>query len=349
VKRTILITGGAGFIGSHTSIELINNGFSIIVLDNFENSNLDSINRIKKVCLKQKNEINQNFKHIYGDIKDEKLLIRIFEESYSKNEKIDGVIHLAGVKSVSESISKPIKYWDQNLNGTICLLKIMDKFDCRNIVFSSSATIYGIRYENYLKESFLSSPIHPYGETKNAVEKMLNNIFTSGAHNWQIICLRYFNPIGGHTSGIIGESSKNKAENLFPIMCEVASKKRNQLIIYGNDWPTLDGTCIRDFVHVMDIAEAHVKAIDYLFRSKKVYHTINLGTGNPRSILELIKTFEKVNDIKINFAFSKRRNGDVPILCADPSLASKIINWKANRNIEQMCKDGWESYLNNLD
>ena len=349
MQKTILITGGAGFIGSHTSLVLVNNGYKIILLDNFDNSNYESINRIKRICDSINDSYSRNIIFIYGDVKDEILLNKIFDDSKSKGEKIHGVIHLAGFKSVSESVSNPLKYWDQNLIGTISLLKVMNKFGCRNLVFSSSATIYGLRYDNFLKESFVSAPINTYGETKNSIEKMLRNLFDSGEDDWKIICLRYFNPIGAHASGILGEYTTNKSENLFPIICEVASNKRKVLYIYGNNWPTLDGTCIRDYVHVMDIAEAHFKAIEYLLISTKTFHSINLGTGAPTSVLELVRVFEKVNNIKINYSFSDKREGDVPILCADITLAKEILDWSACRDLDQMCIDGWKSYLNNFN
>lgn len=346
--ETILITGGTGFIGSHTCLDLIHNGFRVILLDNLENSSIESVKKIKQIIyLKDKNLLN-NIEFILGDIRDERLLNKIFNKGNSNSNHIYGVIHFAGLKSVSESTSNPIKYWDYNLVGTITLLKVMNKFNCKNIVFSSSATIYGLSNYGSLKENFKNVPINTYGETKYSIEKMLFNIFKSDEENWQIINLRYFNPIGAHSSGLLGENPRGKTENLFPILCEVASRKRNELIIYGNNWPTSDGTCERDFIHIMDIAEAHTKAIEHLFSSKGFYCSLNIGTGKSTSVLQLIRIFENVNDVKIQFSFAKKRVGDVPILCADVGLAKKVINWTATRNIEEMCIDGWGWYKSNL-
>ncbi len=346
--ETILITGGAGFIGSHTCLDLIQKGYKVIVLDNLENSSNDAIEKIKNILNSKDKSLVENFKFFLGDIRDERLLNTIFNIGNNLPNRISGVIHLAGVKSVSESMINPLKYWDSNLIGTITLLKVMNKYKCRNIVFSSTATIYGVNDCKPLKENFKNNPINTYGETKYSVEKMLNNIFKSDKENWQIINLRYFNPIGAHPSGLLGENPKNKSENLFPILCEVASKKRRELIIYGNNWPTADGTCVRDYVHVMDIAEAHTKAIEYILSSRGLFCTLNLGTGKATSVLQLLKIFENSNNLKIRFSFAEKRKGDVPYLCADSSLAKKVINWTASKKINEMCIDGWRSYKSNL-
>ena len=343
--KSILVTGGAGFIGSHTSLELIYKGYRLVLIDNFDNSSAESIERIKYISSLDNINVKDNFEFNFGDIKDENFLEYVFNKSKINNKEIKGVMHFAGVKSVSESVKNPIKYWDQNLKGTISLLTIMNKFNCRNLVFSSSATIYGLKNQSPLSENKSCFPVNPYGETKITIEKMLKNIYDSDPKSWNILNLRYFNPIGAHSSGMIGEISKAESENLFPVLCEVASNKREELQIYGNDWPTKDGTCIRDYIHVSDIANGHLKAIEFLLSSKGVFYSINLGTGIPTSVLELLKIFEKVNKVKIDFTYSNRRKGDVPILCADVGFAKKILGWNASRNIEEMCIDGWKWYL----
>ena len=344
--QTILVTGALGFIGSHTSIELLIKGYRLILLDNLENSSISLINKIKYVYSLKKEYENISIDFIKGDVRDSRLLDEIFLLELKKGNTISGVLHFAGLKSTSESVINPIKYWDQNLISTITLLKVMNKFNCKNLVFSSSATVYGASQDNPLNEELICSPINPYGETKNSIEKMLKNVYESDRDNWNIINLRYFNPIGAHTSTLIGQMSNQSDGNLFPILCEVALNKREELIIYGNNWPTKDGTCVRDYVHIMDIAEGHIKSLEYLFSSKGVFHSINLGTGRPTSVMELIKIFEKVNKVNIKFSFSDRRVGDVPILCADVKLAKKILNWNSRLGIEQMCIDGWNWFKN---
>ena len=345
--QTILVTGGAGYIGSHTSVELLRRGYRLILLDNLVNSSIDSIEKINYIHSLQKEYKNNSLEFKFGDLKDLNFLNEIFLLELKKGNTISGVIHLAGLKSVSESTTNPIKYWDQNLIGSIMLLKVMDKFNCRNLVFSSSATIYGAKQNNPLNEELNCLPVNPYGETKNCIERMLKNVYESDKKKWNIVNLRYFNPIGAHPSSLIGQLSNKTDENLFPILCEVAAKKREKLIIYGKNWPTIDGTCVRDYVHIMDIAEGHIKSLEYLFSSNGIFHSINLGTGKPTSVLELMKIFEKVNKVKINFSFSERRSGDVPTLFADVRSAKKIINWSSRLGIEQMCIDGWNWFKKN--
>jgi len=345
--KTILVTGGAGYIGSHTSVELLRRGYRLILLDNLANSSIDSIEKIKYFHSLQKEYKNNYLEFKYGDLKDLNFLNDIFQLEFKKGNTISGVIHLAGLKSVSESTTNPIKYWDQNLISSIVLLKVMDKFNCRNLVFSSSATIYGAKQNNPLHEELNCLPVNPYGETKNCIERMLKNVYESDKKKWNIINLRYFNPIGAHPSSLMGQLSNKSDDNLFPILCEVAAKKRDKLIIYGKNWPTIDGTCVRDYIHIMDIAEGHIKSLEYLFSSNGIFHSINLGTGKPTSVLELIKIFEGVNKVKINFSFAERRLGDVPTLFADVRSAKKIINWSSRLGIEQMCIDGWNWFKKN--
>ena len=345
--KNILITGGNGFIGSHTCLCLIQNGYKVIIFDNLSNSNYESINRIKKILSNLNVDINDKIDFINGDVRDEKLLDKIFKKYHSKNQSIVSVIHFAGLKSISESIISPLDYWEKNFGGTLSLVKSMANNNCKKLVFSSSATVYGSKYKTSLKENFYNFPINPYGETKNTIEKMLQHIQYAD-NKWNIINLRYFNPIGAHSSGLLGESSILKTDNLFPAICKVASGELKELKIYGNDWLTRDGTCIRDYIHVMDIAEGHVKAIDFLFSREEGINSVNLGTGRNTTVLELIKVFEKVNKVKINYVFSEKRKGDPPILIANVFLSKKLLKWKYKRNLEEMCIDGWKWYLSNI-
>ena len=345
--KTILITGGAGFIGSHTSLVLLQQFYKIIILDDLSNSSYESIAQIKKILVKQNKVWSNNLDFIEGDIRDESLLIKIFEKYKATNNLIQGVIHFAGAKSVNESVINPIKFWDINFNGTLTLVKIMSRFSCKKLVFSSSATVYGSKYTSSLKEQLLNSPINPYGNTKNSIEIMLKDLSKSDP-SWDIISLRYFNPIGAHPSGLLGEKFNYKNNNLFPNLCNVAIGNNNLLEIYGKNWPTRDGTCLRDFIHVMDVAEGHINAIDFLFNSKIFFTCINLGTGRNTSILELINVFEKTNNVTIKYKFNNRRSGDAAVLFADVKLAKNLLNWESKRNLEDMCRDGWKWYLSNI-
>ena len=345
--KTILITGGAGFIGSHASLVLLQKLYKIIILDNLSNSSYETISQIKKILVQQNQALSNNLDFIEGDIRDESLLIKVFEKYKAANNSIQGVIHFAGAKSVNESVNNPIKFWDVNFSGTLTLVKIMSKFNCKKLVFSSSATVYGSKYKSSLTEELLNSPINPYGNTKNSIEIMLKDISKSDP-SWDIISLRYFNPIGAHPSGLIGEKFDSKNNNLFPNLCKVAIENDNSLEIYGHDWPTRDGTCIRDFIHVMDVAEGHINAINFLFNSKSFFNCINLGTGRNTSILDLITVFEKTNQVSIKYKFNNRRIGDAAVLVADVKLAKKFLNWESKRNLEDMCRDGWKWYLSNI-
>ena len=345
--RTILVTGGTGFIGIHTCLCLIKKGYRVIIIDNLINSHYESINGLKKILEKEENNFVQ-FEFIKGDVRDKKFLTKIFQRFNKEGKSISSVIHFAGLKSVPYSIINPLDFWDNNFNGTLNLLKVMAKYECKNFVFSSSASVYGAKYNESLKESFLNSPINPYGETKNSIEKMLNNLYLSD-NNWRIICLRYFNPIGAHSSGLIGENSVSKIDNLFPSICEVAAGVKKELKIYGNKFSTKDGTCVRDFVHVMDIAEGHIEAIKFLINSDGICTSINLGTGKKTTVLELIKIFEKINKIKINYSFGLKRRGDPEILLADVKKAKILINWTSKRSLEDMCLDGWRWYCSSIN
>ena len=339
--ETILVTGGTGFIGSHTCLSLLKKGYEVVVVDSLINSSKISLERVKNL------NVNKNIYFYEGDIRDINFLDSIFKKYHKKNKPIKNVIHFAGLKSVEESLSTPIKYWENNVDGTIKLLKIMKKNNCKTIVFSSSATIYGFSDKFLIDENSYINPINPYGTTKMVIEKFLNDIYKSTYEDWRIICLRYFNPIGAHASGQIGEDPLGVANNIFPALTRVASGQIEELKIFGNDWPTKDGTCIRDYIHVMDLAEGHISALEYLRRKGKNFSAINLGTGNGTSLLELLNVFQEANKIEIKHSTAPRREGDVSRLVADNSLALKKLNWKPIRTLEQMCKDGWEWQKNN--
>ena len=342
--KKILITGGSGFIGSHTCLLLLEKGYEIHSIDSQINSYPDSLKIIKKINSPNKTLKTNNLFTYQGDIRDNDFLEKIFKKIYKNDKELSGVIHLAGLKSVKDSLHNPLNYWDVNVNGSINLIKIMDKYNCRNIVFSSSAMIYSTKNNGLLKETNKVNPINPYGMTKLAVESFLEEIYKASNNKWRIAKLRYFNPIGAHHSGIIGENPKGISTNLFPKIVEVASGKLKELIIYGKDFPTADGTAIRDYIHIMDIADGHLKALETLLKGKSKIITVNLGTGIGTSVLNLVKIFQKVNNIEVSYKFENRRDGEPPILVADNSLALKLLNWFPKRNIEEMCIDGWNWY-----
>ena len=343
--KTILATGGTGYIGSHTCLELLKKGYKVIILDSLVNSSEKVICKIN-FLLNDKN-INNNLTFIKGDINDEKLLDHIFNLAKEKYEPISCIMHFAGLKSVSESFSNPLQYWHNNVGGSIILFKIMEKYECRTVIFSSSATIYQISENKLLKESSPINPINPYGHTKLAIERLLKDLSGKG-NDWRIANLRYFNPIGAHQSGIIGENPKGIKNNIFPILNGVAFGEIEKLKIYGNNWPTYDGTGIRDFIHVMDLAEGHIKALEYLENNEPQTLNLNIGTGKGTSVLGLIRIFENVNKVKINYEFTNRRKGDYGTVIADNSLAKSLLKWTPKRSLEDMCQDGWNWKKNNL-
>jgi len=343
LKKKILVTGGCGYIGSHTCIELLKQGFHITVLDSLINSNKFSINRIRKVLKNDSSNLEANIDLSVGDIRDYSFLDKLF----SSKGPFVGVIHFCGLKSVSQSMKKPIEYWDVNVLGTINLVKIMRKYLCHTLVFSSSATVYGLPNKIPIKEDFEIKPVNNYGITKSIVEKILFDLNQEIENQFRIAILRYFNPIGAHETGLIGEDLIGEPNNIFPLLNEVALGKRPLFEVYGNDWPTKDGTCIRDYIHVMDLAKGHVLALDYLLENNPRLITINLGTGKGVSVLELIRTFEKVNNVKLPFKYVKRRIGDVPVLVADNQLAINMLKWKPIKKLDDMCLDGWRWQLKN--
>ncbi len=331
---SILVTGGIGYIGSHTSVELLNNGEEIIVMDNFSNSNPKRIEEIEKLSGKK-------FKFYETDLLDKKGMEKIFEE----NPNIDSVIHFAGLKAVGESVAKPIEYYYNNVVGTLNLLDVMRKYSCKKIVFSSSATVYGDPKTVPIKEDFPLSTTNPYGTTKLMIEQILNDLHVAD-NDWSIILLRYFNPIGAHKSGIIGESPNGIPNNLMPYINRVASGKLECLNVFGDDYTTIDGTGVRDYIHVVDLAIGHLKALEKARNTQgvKIY---NLGTGNGYSVLQVIKAFEDANNIKINYKIVARRPGDIATCFADPTKAKDELGWEAKYGIREMCEDGWRFEKNN--
>lgn len=339
--NTILVTGGAGFIGSHTCILLLKKGFNIVIVDSFINSSEKIIKKIKKICFLDNIDFENKFNIFKCDLRDIVKLREIFSIYKNEGNHIESVIHFAGLKSVNDSICNPLEYWDVNITGTISLLRVMEENKCNTIVFSSSAAIYKANEFQLLKESSDIKSITPYGNTKAYIEEFLKDIYKSSKNDWRIANLRYFNPIGSHHSGLIGEDPKQAINNIFPLILKVASKDIHEFKIYGNDWPTFDNTCIRDYIHVMDVAEGHIKTLEYLYPNKPQVLDLNLGTSKGTSVLELINTFQKVNEIKVPYVFSDRRIGDKPFVVANNDLAKRLLNWTPTRNLEDMCRDGW--------
>ena len=325
---TVLVTGGAGFIGSHTSVELLNAGYDIIILDNFVNSKPESLKRIKELT-------GKDFKFYQADIRDEEAMTKVFVEN-----KIDAVIHFAGLKSVPQSVKEPLNYYDNNIAGTVCLCRVMDKAGCKKLVFSSSATVYGSKNPSPLREDMpTGGTTNPYGTTKYFIEQILQDLCISDSE-WGVSILRYFNPIGAHKSGRIGEDPNGIPGNLMPYITQVAIGKLECLNVCGNDYPTPDGTGVRDYIHVVDLALGHIKALDRLLKVKgcEVY---NLGTGKGYSVLDVVKAFEKASGIKINYRIAPRRAGDVACCYADATKAKEVLGWQAQYDIDDMCADSW--------
>ncbi|NMP37690.1 MAG: UDP-glucose 4-epimerase GalE [Clostridiales bacterium] len=328
----ILVTGGAGFIGSHTCVELLNDGKEVIVVDNLSNSSEESVERIKEIT-------GKDFQFIKGDIRDRMTLEKVFFQN-----KIDCVIHFAGSKAVGESCRIPIKYYDNNVCGTITLCEIMAKYGCKRIVFSSSATVYGSTNASPLREDMpLGETTNPYGETKKMIERILSDLYKSD-NKWSVCLLRYFNPIGAHKSGKIGENPNGVPNNLMPYITQVAVGKYPFLNVYGNDYPTHDGTGIRDYIHVVDLAVGHVKAVEKVEESTGL-NIYNLGTGKGYSVLDIVKAFEKVTGKKIECKIMPRRPGDLAVCYSDPHKAETELGWRAVRGLEEMCEDSfrWQS------
>jgi UDP-glucose 4-epimerase len=329
----VLVTGGAGFIGSHTCVELLDAGYEIIVMDNFANSKPESLNRIKKITSK-------DFKFYQTDMLDFDGMTKIFSEN-----KVDAVIHFAGLKAVGESVSKPLEYYHNNIAGTLELLRAMRQYGCKKIVFSSSATVYGMNNPVPYKEDYPTSATNPYGYTKVMIEQILKDICHADKE-WSAVLLRYFNPIGAHSSGLIGEDPNGIPNNLFPYIAQVATGKLPKLNVYGNDYPTPDGTGVRDYIHVVDLAKGHLCALDYAMKHSGA-EAVNLGTGKGSSVLEVVAAFEKACGKAIPKEFAPRRAGDIATCYADTSKAKELFGWSAKYNLDQMCADGWNFTKNN--
>ena len=338
----VLVTGGAGYIGSHTSLLLLQEGYEIIIVDSLINSSVSSIEKIIEICSKNNLEINKKIHFFKLDLRNENSLSEIFYDFQNKGKPIESVIHFAGLKAVGDSVKNPISYWDSNVNGTINLLKVMEKFDCKTIVFSSSATIYEYAKDAAIREDAKIYPTNPYGSTKASIEKLLDEIFYSSPKQWRISDLRYFNPIGAHPSGIIGENPLGLPDNIFPFISQVALGKLKELRIFGNDWPTHDGTAVRDYIHIMDLAEGHVKTLNYLLRIEPQVLKFNLGTGKGTSVLELLNIFKKVNNLEVPYVFTDRREGDIASIIADNTLAISSLKWTPKKTLEDMCRDEWK-------
>jgi len=331
--KKILVTGGLGYIGSHTCVELLDENYEVIVIDNLSNSSIDVKDKIKEIT-------NKEIKFYEGDVCNEEILEKIFTDN-----KIDAVIHFAGFKAVGESVEKPIMYYQNNLLSTLTLCKVMQKHNCKKIVFSSSATVYGSPKSLPIKEDFPLSTTNPYGTTKLMIEKILDDIYISDK-DFSIAILRYFNPIGSHKSGLIGENPKGIPNNLMPYIVRVASGKLECLSVFGDDYDTPDGTGVRDYIHVVDLARGHIKAIEKILNTTGIDY-YNLGTGNGYSVLDLVKTFERVNNLKVNYKIVARRPGDIAACFADPTKAFKELGWKAELGIEDMCRDSYNYILKN--
>lgn len=323
----ILVTGGAGFIGSHTCVELLQNGYEIVVVDNFVNSKPEALNRIRKITGKE-------FRFYEADLLNQNAIENIFKEN-----KIEAVIHFAGLKAVGESVAQPIRYYHNNITGTLILCQVMQKAGVKKIVFSSSATVYGSPKTVPIREDFPLHTTNPYGSTKLMIENMLRDLFTAD-HEWSIALLRYFNPIGAHKSGLIGEDPNGIPNNLMPYIAQVAAGKLECLSVFGDDYDTADGTGVRDYIHVVDLAQGHIKAVEKVMADTGV-DAYNLGTGIGYSVLDVVHAFEKANGVKVNYKIAPRRPGDISVCFADPKKANDILGWQAQFGIEDMCRDSW--------
>ena len=325
----ILLPGGVGYIGSHTAVELLNAGKEIVIIDNFSNSKPKVLEKIKQITKK-------DFKFYEMDYSDREKLEKVFEEN-----EIEAVMNFAGYKAVGESIKKPIEYYINNISGALVLLDTMRKYNCKKFIFSSSATVYGTPEKVPLTEqSKIGGTTNPYGTTKLYIEQILKDIYTSD-NTWDICILRYFNPIGSHESGMIGEEPDGIPNNLLPYIVRVANGQLKELSVFGNDYDTPDGTGVRDYIHIVDLAKGHLKALEKLEKEKEGLYIYNLGTGKGYSVLDIIKTFEKTTGKKVPYKITKRRDGDIATCYADPKKAEMELGWVATKTLEDMCRDSW--------
>ncbi|MBR3978693.1 MAG: UDP-glucose 4-epimerase GalE [Oscillospiraceae bacterium] len=330
----VLVTGGAGYIGSHTCVELLNKGYDVIVIDNLSNSNPESLNRVQELT-------GKTLKFYEGDVRDEALLTKIFEEN-----KPECVIHFAGLKAVGESVEKPWLYYNNNLNSTLVLTKVMEKVGMKRIIFSSSATVYTAGNEMPLKEtSPTGGCTNPYGWTKYMTEQILSGM-ANADKDWSVCLLRYFNPIGAHESGRIGEDPRGIPNNLMPYITQVAVGRRPHLNVFGNDYDTPDGTGVRDYIHVVDLSKGHVAAVDYVLNNTGC-EVFNLGTGTGYSVLDMVKTFQAVNNVPVPYVIAPRRPGDIATCYANPDKSREVLGWQAEKGLAEMCRDSWNWQKNN--
>ena len=330
----VLLAGGAGYIGSHAAVELLDAGYEVIIADDYSNSCPEVINRIEQIT-------GKNVSTYEIDVKDKVAVSKIFADNI-----IDCVIHFAGLKAVGESVKNPIKYYRNNIDTTLTLLECMRIYGVNNLVFSSSATVYGEENDMPCLETMKRGGCtNPYGWTKYMMEQILEDV-AKAYPEMSVVLLRYFNPVGSHESGLIGEDPKGEPNNLIPYVTQVSVGKREKLTVFGGDYDTPDGTCRRDFIHVMDLAQAHVKAIEYAAEHKGV-EVFNIGTGTPYSVLDIINTFEKVNGVKVNYEIGSRRAGDLPEVWANVDKANNVLGWKAERTLEDMCRDAWNWQVKN--
>ena len=323
----LLVTGGAGYIGSHTAVALLEAGHDVVSLDNYSNSSPRALERVQRIA-------GRPLTVVEGDVRDTALLARLFAQH-----PLDGVIHFAALKAVGESVEKPLAYYDNNVGGTLALLQAMQAAGVQRFVFSSSATVYGAPEALPITEQAPIRTTNPYGATKAMVEQVLRDLATADAR-WSVVSLRYFNPIGAHPSGEIGEDPHDIPNNLFPFICQVAGGRRERLSVFGNDWPTPDGTGVRDYLHVVDLAAGHLRAFEFAQRQSG-FTAINLGTGRGVSVLQLVRAFETATGKAVPHAVTARRPGDIAECWADPSAAARLLGWRAERSIEQACADGW--------
>lgn len=335
---SILITGGAGYIGSHTLVELSHANYDFIVYDNLSNSSQESLKRVEKI-------IGKSITFINGDIRDTQKLKEVFS-----SHTIDSVIHFAGLKAVGQSVEQPLEYYDNNVVGTLRLLEVMKEFGCKKIVFSSSATVYGDPETTPILENFpVGATTNPYGTSKYMIERILEDLYVSD-NSFKIAILRYFNPVGAHKSGSIGEDPNGIPNNLMPFISQVAVGKREFLSVFGSDYDTHDGTGVRDYIHVIDLAYGHVKAIEYLNANENIKPLIvNLGTGTGYSVFDVIKAFEKASGKEVPYKLVPRRAGDIAKCYANPYYAKEVLGWEAKRSLEEMCEDSWRWQSNNPD
>lgn len=330
---SILVTGGAGYIGSHTCLSLLEAGYDVVVIDNFDNSNPEALARVERIAQKK-------VKLYEADVRDADALRRIFREN-----DVEAVIHFAGLKAVGESVREPVRYYDNNLISTLRLLEIMNEVNVKRLIFSSSATVYGMQSKMPVDETSSLGAINPYGRTKLFIEEILRDLFISDP-TWSIALLRYFNPIGAHESGLIGEDPHGIPNNLMPYISQVAVGRLEQLTVFGNDYQTADGTGVRDYIHVCDLAEGHVCAVKWA-ASHIGCEAFNLGTGHGVSVLELVSAFERNSGVHIPYVIGARRAGDPDAVYADPARAQNELHWKALRGVDEMCRDTWNWQKNN--